>query len=303
MVIDKPGIYRGISVLRYHSDPCPEPSFSQSIGKVILEQSAMHAAALHPRLGAVTEGDDGDVERYDKAKAIGDAAHALRIGRGKDMAIGYFDSWRTKEAKTFREVALELGQTAILDEHYREAHRIVEASNAQLFEHEEKHCFENGAGEVALIWKEGPTWFRCLVDWLHDDLRGVDDYKTTQASVAPHVLGYRAEDGGWHIQMAMIDRGLAVLDPDGIGRRRYRNIAQEQKPPYGLSVMVHNDHWLSMGRKQLDAAIAVWRQSSATGHWRGYPKYGITPEFPGYKEAQWLERETSEFSVENLGAG
>src|SRR6185369_2727980 len=146
MVIDRPGIYRGISVADYHADPCPAPSFSQSIGKIILERSAMHAAAAHPRLGGVVvPGDEPDLEKYDKAKAIGDAAHALRIGRGKDMAVGYFDSWRTKEAKAFREAASQLGQTIILDEHYREAQAIVAASTAQLFDHEEKGCFENGS--------------------------------------------------------------------------------------------------------------------------------------------------------------
>lgn len=304
MKITRPGIYRGIDVGTYHADPCPDPSFSQSIGKIILEQSAMHAEAVHPRLrGRPVSGEDAEAEKYDKAKAIGDAAHAIRIGRGKDLAIGYYDSWRTKDAKNFREVASQLGKTSILDQHFREAQAIVEACSRQLHFHAEKNCFENGAGEVALIWQEGKLWFRCLVDWLHDDLLTDDEYKTSGMSMAPNVLGYRAEAGGWHIQAAMIERGLNVLDPENIGRRRHRFIAQEQDAPYGLTVMLMDEHWMTMGRKQLDAAIAIWMASVRSGFWRGYPDVAITPEFPGYKESQWLDREVNEFAPDLLAAG
>jgi hypothetical protein len=290
MIIDKPGIYRNIDVAEYHADPAPTPSLSQSLAKILIDQSPLHASVAHPRLTTAHDVDD-DTEKYVKAKVIGDAAHKLMILRGKDMAVADFDDWRKKEAKEFREAAEANGQLPILREHMDTATKIVFAGQKQLFDHQEGDCFTKGAGEVALIWQEGPIWFRCLVDWLHDDLRTIDDYKTTGMSVAPHVLGARAADGGWHIQAAMIERGLDVLDPDNAGRRKYRFVAQEQNAPYGLNVMVMTEHWLTMGRKQLQYAVDRWSICIAANNWPGYPPFAVMPEFPGFKENNWLQRE------------
>jgi PDDEXK-like domain of unknown function (DUF3799) len=284
------GIYRNIDVAAYHADCCPAPSLSQSIAKVLIDRSPLHAFTAHPKLNPPAP-DDADDEKYDKSKAIGDAAHALMIGRGKDLAIGKFDSWRTKEAKAFKLAAIEAGKTPIIDRHFVDADAIVRAAQTQLSVHEEDDCFKRGAGEVALIWQEDGLWFRCLVDWLHDDLLTVEDFKTTAMSVAPHVLGLRAADAGWDIQAAMVERGLNALDPDNAGRRRYRFVAQEQEPPYALSVMVMSEAWLTMGRKKLAHAAGIWRACMTNGIWYGYPLKAITPEYPGWKETQWLNRE------------
>lgn len=292
--VEKPGIYRNFDVTAYHADPAPAPSLSQSLAKILIDQSPLHAAYAHPRMTALKVGDDEEVEKYVKAKVIGAAAHALMIGRGKTLAVAQFDSWRGNKAQDFKDDAIGEGNIPILEKHHAQAVAVVEAANKQLFGHQENDCFQQGAGEVALIWNEGPIWFRCLVDWLHDDLRTVDDFKTTAMSVAPHVLGLRASDAGWDIQAAMIERGLNALDPDGAGRRRFRFIAQEQDAPHALNVMVMSEHWLTMGRKKLQHAVDIWTQCVTTNRWPGYPPFAVTPEYPGWKESQWLNREIHE---------
>jgi hypothetical protein len=286
----KPGIYRGIDIAEYHADPAPAPSLSQSLAKILIDRSPLHAAVAHPRL-TVQEAEDEETEKYNKAKAIGDATHALLIERGKDLVVVDADSWRSDKAKSARADAEAAGKTAILAKHHRVAQGVAIAARKQLADHEENDCFLNGAGEVALIWQEGPLWFRCLVDWLHDDLRTADDLKTSGMSMAPHVLGLRAADAGWHIQAAMIERGLDVLDPDGAGRRKFRFVGLEQDAPHALNVMMMTEHWLTMGRKQIQHAIDIWARCVATNKWPGYPPFAVTPEFPGFKETQWLARE------------
>jgi hypothetical protein len=88
--IDKPGIYVDFPEWAYHQDPCPEPSFNQSIGKVLIAQSALHARTEHPRFATPVAAEDEESEKYVVAKAIGNAAHKLIIGRGKDIAVGDF---------------------------------------------------------------------------------------------------------------------------------------------------------------------------------------------------------------------
>src|ERR1017187_3250533 len=100
--IEKAGIYKDVADEEYRADPCPTPSLSQSIAKVLIAQSTLHAKEEHPRLKTPDEADDEAGEKYVKAQAIGNAAHAVLIGRGKTLAVGPFDNWATKDAKAFK---------------------------------------------------------------------------------------------------------------------------------------------------------------------------------------------------------
>ena len=289
----KPGIYRDMDAATYFADPCEGPSLSQSLAKVILESALLHAKTEHPRLGVKLDDDDEEPEKYVKAQVIGDAAHRIMIGRGKTLEIIEADSFRSGDAKKARAQAIYLGYTPILKKHADVAVHIAGEARYQLDRHEYKDAFTGGSGEVVLIWQEDGVWFRSMLDWLHNDLRTVDDFKTSGMSMAPHLLGIRAESAGWHIQAAFIERGLDVLDPDNAGRRTFRFIAQEQYPPYAVSAMLMDEFWLTMGRKKVNQAVDLWKSAIKSGRWPGYPARGITPEYPGYKEKQWLGRELS----------
>lgn len=290
MKISQPGIYRGISDADYRLDPCPAPSLTQSLAKTIVATSPRHAWVECPSLNPSYERDDET--KFD----IGNIAHRLILGRGKEIEVLPFADWRKDIAKEAREAAAAEGKIGVLLKDFERSTEMAAAAWSQLRHHEDSDAFSAGAAEVMIAWQEGGIWFRALVDWLHDDLRTVDDYKSTAMSVAPHLLGMRAEAGGWHIQHAFIERGLAVLDPAGAGRRRYRNIAQENYNPFALNVMHMDEHWLTMGRKNVDAAVMRWKHAVETDDWFGYPNRGIRPEFPGFKENQFLEREVNEFS-------
>ena len=300
MRINKPGIYRGVSSVDYHSDPCPDASLTQSVAKIILDHSPHHAWTAHPKLNPNYEPDDDT--KFD----LGNVAHALMLGRGKDFEALPFDDWRKKDAQTAREEAHLAGKVAILHKQLNQANDMLQAAINQLSMHEDNSAFKDAGGdpEVMLAWEEDGVWFRSLVDFLHGDLCTVDDYKTTGMSVAPHVIGLRAESAGWHVQAAFIERGLNVLDPDNAGRRRFRFIAQETYKPHALTVMHMDETWMTMGRKQVDTAVAIWKRCMQTGKWPSYTARSIVPVFPGYKEAQWLDREMSgEFDTNLIMAG
>jgi hypothetical protein len=298
MRINKPGIYRGVDSNDYHGDPCPEPSLSQSLAKILIEKSPLHAFIAHPRLSTSFESND------DKKFDLGNVAHSLALGRGKEFELLPFDDWRTKAAKEAREKAAAAGKIGVLKRQYDEACNMVFALKIQISNHDDSDAFIDGDAEVMLAWQENGIWFRSLVDWLHTDLRTVDDLKTSGMSMAPHLIGYRAEAAGWHIQAAFIERGLDVLDPDNAGRRRFRFVAQETSEPFAITVAHLDEYWLTMGRKQVATAVNIWRQCIESGNWPAYTARSIVPVFPGYKEKQWLDREMSgEFDPSLIMAG
>src|SRR5262245_48788975 len=97
--ITKPGIYTEFPVPDYYADPCLEPSLTQSLIKLGIERSMAHVFLEHPRLAPPEE--EEVAEKYVAATAIGDAAHALATGRSRDLVVGPFDNWTSKDARAF----------------------------------------------------------------------------------------------------------------------------------------------------------------------------------------------------------
>jgi hypothetical protein len=300
MQISEPGIYRDISEADYRMDPCPKPSLTQSQCKTLLNSAPLRAWTENSRLNAAYLAED------EKKFDLGNVAHRLVLERGKDFAILEYDNWTTKKSKEDREAAHWQGLVPILQHQYEQALQMRNCLFDQLAKHEDRDAFQNGAAEVMIAWEEDGFWYRALIDYLHDDLRTVDDYKSSGMSMAPHILGIRAEAAGWHLQAAFIERGLDVLDPAGAGRRKFRFIGQETDEPFLMSVMHMSEHWMTMGRKKVAFADASWRACLSRGQWPGYPQRGIVPDYPGWAETRWLEREIAEADdkhVESLMGG
>ncbi len=294
-MIDKPGIFYDIAANDYFSDPCPEPSLTQSIAKILIAQTPLHAKMAHPRLAPPSDGDES--EKYVKAQAIGNAAHLILIGRGKTLEIIDADNFTTKAARERRDEASADGKTPILEKHYLIAHEMTLAARLQLGQIEgcETSFKEgHGAGEVVAACKDGGMWLRTMIDWLSPDNREVWDHKTTGQSVSPYVIGRKMADDGWDVQAAMIERILDALDSKNAGRRKFRFVCQENEPPFALTVSELAEGPLTIGRKKLQYAINAWREAMTTGIWPSYPPRIILPEYPGYAEASWLNREISE---------
>ncbi len=287
--IDRPGIFYDVPDADYRSDPCPLPSLTQSIAKILLDRSPLHAWHAHPRLNPDWRPDDPT--KFD----VGNIAHKLMIGRGKDIVVlEDFDDWRTKAAKEARETAAAEGKLAVLGKKFALADRMVLAAREQLELRKLGHLFRDGEGEVVTAWQEDGFWCRQMIDWLSPDRTIFCDYKTTDMSAAPHGLGRMMVNAGWPIQAAMGERGLKAVDPL-TSRRRFLFVVQETDKPYALNVIEMSETAMTMGRKMLAVAFARWADCVTSGIWPGYPIEIIVPDYPSYAEASWLDREQTEF--------
>jgi PDDEXK-like domain of unknown function (DUF3799) len=292
MRIDKPGIYLDVPSIEYHADPCASPSFSQSLGKILLEKSPLHAWYAHPRLNPDFVAEDPVENRiYD----LGNASHLLMLGRGREIVElpNEFADWRKDKPKELRAAAHKEGKLAVLSKTYDRAERMVLAGQEQLalMPPPANELFNTtGNSEVCAIWKEGGLWCRQLIDWLSSDGTIVADYKTTDMSCAPQLLGKKMQVDNWPIQAAMAERGLAQVLPLTAGIRRYFFVAQETTQPYALSVAELTEGHLERGRMQLELAIDIMRSCMKHNRWPGYPRAIIVPDYPGWADAEWEDR-------------
>ena len=288
--ISAPGIYLDMTTAAYFGDPCPAPSLTQSIAKVLLDRSPLHAYGAHPRLG-------GEVDRHEdyvSAQAIGNAAHKLFLGRGKVIVVIEAPDFRTKEARATRDAVSAEGKVPIRAKHHGRAQTMVKRAHEQLEALGLAHPV--GDSEAVVAWEEDGIWLRSMIDLLSPDRRTIIDLKTTGMSCAPHSIGRMMNDAGWDVQAAMHERGLFATDASGAGRRRHLFIAQENEEPYALTVVQISEAVMTMGRKKLAVAMDIWRRCIEGDRWPGYPPEIVVPELPTWAETSWLEREEVEFT-------
>ncbi len=299
-MITAPGIYPDMPAAEYFADPCPVASLTQSIAKILIDQSPMHAWHAHPKLNSNYQHDDDT--KFD----AGNCAHKMLIGRGKDIVVlDQFNDWRTKAAQTTREELAQAGKLGVLGKTARRASAMVNSAHDQLILRGLSEAFQpgHGDGELVIAWNERDIWFRQMIDWLSTDRCMFWDYKTTDMSVAPYTISRMMATAGWPIQAAMAERGLGAVDPLGY-RRRYLFVVQEAYVPYQLVVVEIGEAALTMGRKMLDHAANIWAGCMRANIFPGYPLEIITPEYPGWAESQWVEREMREqIAADHIMAG
>ena len=302
-IITAPGLFYDMDSAAYFADPCLTPSLTQSVAKILIEQSPLHARQAHPRLAHPVDGDEDNAEKYDKAKAIGNAAHAIMLKRGKKIAIIDAPNFTSKPAKEAKQQAIIDGAEPVLRKHYATASRMVLSAQGQLSQIAGcERAFRDGSGEVVAANVEDGLWLRTMIDWITPDLREVWDLKSTGMSASPYATGKLMSSAGWHVQAAMIERILNAVDPDGAGRRKYRFVCQENDEPFALTVNEIGESALTIGRKQIDYAIEAWRRCIDSGEWPAYPLRIIRPELPAWAENSWIDREAREYDEAQAAA-
>jgi hypothetical protein len=276
----KPGIYT-ISAAEYHADPCPKPSLSSSIAKLLCDSSPAHARVAHPRLNP--DCVDEEAEHFD----IGTAAHAILLEGEAAVAVIDAKDWRTNAAKEARDAARAAGKLPLLTKIWADVQSMVAATRSQLDRHADgKDMFINGAPEQTLIWCEDDIWCRARTDWLRPG--NVDDYKSTSASANPEVLSRTIFSNGWDVQAAFYVRGVKALT----GREpAFRFACQETYPPYALSVLALGPDAMMLAEKKVLYALELWRECLTKNRWPAYPTRTAYASLPAWVESAWLEKE------------
>lgn len=279
-----PGIYE-MSAEAYHRDPCPEPSLSSSIIKLLIERSAMHAWDAHPRLNPNHEAKNKT--DFD----IGSAAHKLLLGKGAAIVDLDFSDYKKAAAREARDAAYAAGKIPLLPHHREAVDRMVSAARMQIDALDMKRRpFTDGLPERVLIWKEGDVWCRSMADWHSHDGAFLDDLKTT-TNAHPEHCKRRIFELGYDMQAAWYRRGAESIT----GRApEFRFVFVEREPPYALSVVVLKDSDLHAADEKIDLALERWEWCLVNSKWPGYPAQPVTVEAPMSAHFRWDDHKASE---------
>lgn len=285
-MIESVGLHHGMTLADYLNDPCPSPSLNCTIAQTLLFQSPHHAWHAHPRLN---RGEPRNVERgTDK----GSAAHCILFGlAAQELYIVHDDSYRRADARDLRDWCRKRGKVPILVDDYNEALRMAEIAAQFLAD---TIGTEEAYHETVVTWQENGHWCRCRIDKLAPSLIGFLDYKTTGLSAEPESISTHLYRQRYHFQAAFYERALNMIDAENVGRRHALFLFQEQEPPYACSLIEPDHGGMTIGRKQVEAAIRKWTACVERNQWPSYPRtvhYALMPKFI---ESEWLARENSD---------
>lgn len=256
----KPG-FLDIDATAYHADPCPEPSLSSGLAKILIGKSAAHAKMAHPKLNPnYREHNNGDFD-------LGTAAHAalLEGNRAKICVIDAKD-WRTKAAQEARDEAYANGLTPLLAKHNNAVTRMVEAAKAYVERTEFKGIFQSGKPEQVIVWQEDGLWFRAMMDWVKLDWETVLDYKTTE-DASPETFSRQISRMQYDFQRSFYLRGMRALgfNPE------FLFLAQETGGSHECTLHGVSPALEAYADFQVERAIQLWRKCLTTDKWPGYP--------------------------------
>lgn len=275
----------------YHADPCPQPSLSSSLAKLILDRSPLHAWTASPRLNP----DWLPTER--KTFDIGRAAHRAALGRGEPVAIIPYDvmdangNATTKAAKEFIAEAREAGMTPIKPLEADSVAQMAEKARAALAEM--GITLDPARSELVATAQIDGIWCRAMIDNAPADPRlPLYDFKTCEdaspEAVIRAVMNYR-----YDIQAAHY---LAVWEAATGEKRKFRFIFQEKAAPHEVAVVQLHDNeadeadWMLDARSKAREARRLWAECLTAGHWPGYPARVAVIGAPSYYRQKWADR-------------
>lgn len=273
------GIWQDIPADAYHADPCPEPSLSSSIAKLIANQTPMHGKLAHTRLNKKI------IVESTAAMEFGSVCHSLLLEDGKGIEIVPFDSYRSKDAKAAKEEAIASGMIPIKIKEYEKAVTMTEIAKDfwAMSPSLEDYPQSSGTAENTLVWSDSSfghkIWCRSRVDWISNDKKLIVDYKTTtDANPEGNKFIRSMIDYGYDVQHAFYLWGCDILfgEADLRDPRQFVFLVQEKTAPYMCSLvtldMVFTD---GCGQPKLEVAIKRWSDGMKTGKWPGYSRYAI----------------------------
>ena len=281
------GIHLGVPETAYHADCAQTPSASSGILRTILDQTPMHAHAMHPRLGGDINGPGTE------AQNIGTILHSMVLGTPSPVRILDVDDYRTNAARALRDETIAADLIPMKRKDMQEILDTAASIRARLQALPDvwaaiTDARDNGMCEATLIWREGGTLCRVRYDTLPAARFGATyDLKFTGKSASPYSWG-KTLVNDYTVQADLYPRAVKSLRGD---RPAFVFLVCETTAPYAVSLHAMAPDLADLARRKVDHALRLWRECLAADHWPGYPDQTYHHAAPSWASYQWEERE------------
>jgi hypothetical protein len=285
------GIHFALPDAVYHGDPCPAPSLSSTLARLILSRSPLHAWTAHPRLNP--DWQPVDKKTFD----IGRAAHRAVLGRGADYvaypaeALAANGAASTKEAKAWAEEQRAGGRVPLKAEEVDKVGFMADLCRHQLLDY--GIVLNPLHSEVVAVAEIDGAWCRAMIDNAPTDPREpLIDFKTCE-DASPDAIVRHVENYGYDVQAAhYLDVWKAATGED----RGFVFVFQEKEPPHAIAVVRllnsagHSGDWMEDAREKVHTARQTWAHCLRTDHWPAYPAMIIEIGARSFHRQKWWDQ-------------
>lgn len=258
------GLHYDIPAAAYHADPCATPSLSSGVARTILAKSLAHAHAEHPRLGGTAKKEET------AAMNTGTLVHALVAGTtDNEIALGNFDTFRSKAAREWAEKMRALGAIPALECDMDAAKPIAAAIRAKAAAGITDNPFTAGRHEVTAVWEKHGAMFRARYDALVAPDGApwtIWDWKVT-SDISISEVKRKFRRFAYHLQAAHYLAGADALCPKFAGRHSFVFVFVEDAPPYSVRRYCLKSDTLIIAAMDISRAHSAWANALATDQW------------------------------------
>jgi hypothetical protein len=255
-----PGLYRDVPEQQYHGD--------------LSSLSSTGAKTLATRSPAEFDWERRNGRPPKKEFDFGSAAHRYLLGKGAEIEVVHYDSWRTDGAKKQRAKAYKAGRVPLLVD--------VDVAARELAAKTRRHplvaeLLADGEAEVSGWWVDEETGAPCRVrpDWmtrrgehvLIADAKFVDDSAPAAFEKSLYRWGYH-QQAPWYVD------GIAALlevDPQKIS---FLFVAVSKTGPYLVNLYELDADAMRIGARRNREARETFVRCTESGIW---PDYGLGP--------------------------
>ena len=286
--ISREGIYADVPMDFYHGDCCVGPSISSSGLRTIELKTPAHYWA-HSPLNPNRVPEDSEKPAF----RIGRAVHTLLAAPETfldefSIRPSQWQNYTTKAAKEWRDAEIAAGRSVLtLKEHELVAALCRAIENEPIVQ----QGVLDGLVEHSMFWKDPETsvWLKARPDvWTVAadsvvDLKAVHsaDFRTVQNSIGSF---------GYHMQLALVGEGHAILTKREIPHDGYLLFCVEKTVPYLVNLKPVEPDSLDMGRRQIRRAVRTFAECLKSQDWPGYPDSGQAVGLAGWLKDR-LERQ------------
>lgn len=182
----------------------------------------------------------------------------------EEIRISPFSSYRTKEAREWRDECYALGKTVISQETFEEGVKASEMLLQTNFQSAE--IFESSLKQVIIGARISEVQFKGLVDLAPEGKNYLVDLKTTGSDFTLDGFGRTVANFGYHVQAGLYLALWNSTHPKD-QRGRFKIIWQSSSPPYEVAVTELHPDDVKAGLKKALRLLAKLKHAAREDYW------------------------------------